>query len=70
MTSKATPTDKRTTRTLDQNHEGKRGANRTHRHEQAHGIALDERGQEQPTDRERAGAPQDDGAEARNSRDR
>jgi len=54
MSNKPADSDKRTTRTLDRNHDGKRGANRTDRHERAHGIALDERGQEQPTDRERA----------------
>jgi len=55
------PTDKRTTRTLDRNRAGTRGKTSVKRGERKQGIALDERGQEQPADRGRAQAHHEGG---------
>ena len=44
----------RSSRTLDQNKDAKRDANRIDRDERKQGVALDERGQEQPSDHHRA----------------
>ena len=54
MERKHTPKGKRATRTLDRNEDDKRGATGTNRGEREQGVALDDRGQEQPSDRRRA----------------
>jgi len=61
MERRQTPDGNRSSRTLDQNKDAKRGVNRVDRNKREQGVALDERGQEQPSDYHRAHDPQHGG---------